>query len=325
MLWIALVLVVLLLGVFIFVQVTWDKIYEAPYPEITISTDSAVLARGRYLVYGPSHCATCHVPMDRLEEVDKGEDVPLIGGWEISFPLGTYRGPNITADKETGIGNLTDAELARSIRHMVSADGSMVFPFMAYQHMSDEDLGAIISYLRSTAPVHNEVPASEMKFMGKALSAFGMLKPEGPKRTPPVSVPREVTVAYGTYIANDVALCKGCHTPRDMMTGAYTGIDFEGGVPFAPEETEMFNGYGFISPNLTKDPETGLLANWTEEAFVARFRAGRVHQYSPMAWGAYSRMDEVELKAIYKYLQSLDPVNNKIEKTVYTPTEEFPE
>lgn len=321
--WIVLGLLFLLIGVFFFVQFAWDKKYEAPYPEVKVSTDSTILARGKYLVYGPAHCATCHVPMDKIAEIDKGLEVPLIGGWELSFPLGTLRAPNITSDKATGIGKMTDVELARSLRHMVSADGSMVFPIMESQNLSEDDLNAIISYLRSTEPEHNEVTPTEYAFMGKALMSFGMLKPKGPTGKPPKSVPIADNIQYGKYLANDVAACRGCHTELDM-SGAPIGEYYAGGQKFSPEETDFFKGYGFISPNLTKDPETGLMANWTEEMFINRFRAGRVHQYSPMAWGSYSRMDDIELKAIFRYLESLDPVYNEVGKTVYVPDEEFP-
>lgn len=309
----------LFLALFLFVQFSWDKKFEAPYPKINVSQDSAVLARGQYLVYGPAHCATCHVPSERMAEIDEGKIVPLTGGWELSIPPGTFRAPNLTPDEETGIGKLTDEELARSLRHMVTAEGRSIFPFMEAQHMSDEDLGAIISYLRSLEPIRHEVPKSQLSFLGKALSAFGMLKPARPQRTPPVSVPKGITAEYGAYIANDVAACRGCHTQRDMTTGQYIGEEYAGGQYFEPND--MFKGYSFVSSNLTKDPKTGILANWSEETFVNRFRGGRIHQYSPMAWGSYSRMDEVELRAVYTYLESLKPVNNQIAKTVFLPGE----
>lgn len=320
--WIGLVLVALVLGLFIFIQTTWNKSYDAPYPQITLSTDSAVLARGKYLIYGPGHCSTCHVPPEQMQDIDKGIERPLIGGWELTIPLGTFRAPNITSDKESGIGRMTDEELARSLRHMVAADGSMVMAFMEYQRMSDEDLGAMISYLRSTEPVHNDVPASEYSFLGKALIAFGVVKAEGPEVTPPKAVERAVSLEYGAYIANDVAACKGCHTEKDMA-GAFIGEDYGGGNVFPQED--IFNGYGFISPNLTKDGESGLLTNWTEQMFIDRFRAGRAVKNSPMAWGSYATMEDVELKAMYLYLQSLAPVQNMITQTVYAPGEKMPD
>ena len=55
-----------------YVQLSWDKVYDAPYPEISASTDPTLIARGKYLVFGPARCATCHVQMDKIFEVDKG-------------------------------------------------------------------------------------------------------------------------------------------------------------------------------------------------------------------------------------------------------------
>ena len=74
-LWIFGGLLFLLLALILFVQFTWDKKFEAPYPKINVSQDSAVIARGQYLVYGPAHCATCHVPSERMAEIDEGKIV----------------------------------------------------------------------------------------------------------------------------------------------------------------------------------------------------------------------------------------------------------
>ncbi|MBK6285394.1 MAG: hypothetical protein IPF54_24480 [Draconibacterium sp.] len=108
---------------------------------------------------------------------DKGLKMPLIGGFEESIPgFGTFRAPNLTPDNDTGIGNLSDAEIARSIRHMVTSYGRILFPFMEYQEMSDEDITAIISFLRSQEPVRNEIKPTEYGFLGEALIAFGCLE-----------------------------------------------------------------------------------------------------------------------------------------------------
>ena len=152
--------------------------------------------------------------------------------------------------------------------------------------------------------------------------AFGMLKPEGPKVTPPKTVIRDSSIAYGDYLVNNVANCKGCHTDRSMMTGEFTGPDLAGGHFFAPEA--MSEGYGYIPPNLTPDKETGVMAEWTETAFINRFHQGRVYKTSPMPWGSFSRMDDIDLKAIYRYLNSIPPVNRKVEKVVFKPGDKMP-
>jgi mono/diheme cytochrome c family protein len=263
------------------------------------------------------------MPFDKFQEVENGAQPPLMGGWGLEIEgFGKFYAPNLTPDMETGIGKRTDEELARSMRHSVAHDGSFMMPFMPFQEMSDEDLTAVISFLRSQEPVKNEVPRSEYAFMGKAVLAFGLLKPVGPKQTPPKSIAIDSTIEYGKYLANNVGNCLFCHTSFDQKTGKQTGQDFAGGGLFMPDN--LSEGFGFVSPNITPDKSTGVMANWTEEHFIARFRAGRVHQGSPMPWGAYSRLNEMDLKALYRYLKSLEPVENKVEQTVYTPDEKIP-
>lgn len=316
------VLLIIVAGLITFIFVSWNKKHDAPYPEIKASTDSTVIARGKYLAFGPAHCAGCHVPMDKLEAVDKGLEIPLSGGWELTIPPGTFRARNLTPDMETGIGKLTDAELARTLRYSVGHDGRTIFPFMPFQEMSDEDLTAIISFLRSQPPVRNVIKPTEYTFLGKAVMAFGLIKPEAPINTPPKSVAIDSSVVSGSYIANYIADCGGCHTKRDLKTGKFIGQPFAGGFQMSDAFT---GGATFVTPNLTPDKETGIITNWTESAFVQRFRSGRVHKQSPMPWGFFSRMSEVDLKALYKYLHSLKPVSNKIEKTLYAAGEKLPE
>jgi mono/diheme cytochrome c family protein len=323
LMWLGLAIVLIIGIVLIYVQLNGNKKFEAPFPDIKASADPVIIERGSYLAYGPSHCAVCHMPMDKIKEVDNGLRLPLSGGWEEPIPgIGTFRAPNLTPDPETGIGKLSDAMIARAIRYDVKHDGSLLFPFMEFQGMSDADLTAVISFLRSQDPVNHHVKPTELGFVGKALVAFGLLKPEGPKSTPPKSVEREATAAYGKYLANNVGNCRGCHIAMDSQ-GKQTGADFAGGGIFPPNP--FSDGYAFISPNLTPDLATGVIAEWDEEFFVDRFRGGRLHQGSPMPWGLYSRMDETDLKALYQYLHSLDPVENKIAKTVYAPGEALPE
>lgn len=319
---IGLTILLIFAGVFVFVQLSWNNKLEAPYPDIRSSADSTVIARGEYLVYGPAHCVSCHVPMDKILEVDKGLKMPLIGGFEESIPgFGTFRAPNLTPDVETGIGKLTDAQIARSIRQMVSSDGRILFPFMEYQEMSDEDVVAIISFLRSQDPVHNEIKPTEYGFLGKALIAFGLFKAKGPENVPPVSLKPDSTATYGKYLANDIGNCRSCHSKIDN-SGKQIGADFAGGFLFVP--TEWSQGYAFVSANLTPHKTTGIMRNWTEENFIARFKTGRIYERTPMPWGCYSRMSESDLKAIFSYLQSLEPVDMFVEKTIFEPSEQAP-
>ncbi len=309
----------LIVLLFIFVQVAWDKNFEAPLPDLKAVQDSAVVARGRYLAYGPAHCASCHTPMDKMVEIDNGLQMPLQGGWELQIDPGTFRAPNITPDKETGIGNVSDGQIARALRYSVTHNNKIMFPFMPFQELSDEDVVAILSFLRSQPAVKNLIKPTELSFLGKALMALGVMKPVAPKNTPPKTVIVDSTTAYGEYLANRVANCMGCHTDRDLKTGEFTGVPFAGGFNMPADNTTA--GYSFITPNLTSDKETGVITNWTEDNFIKRFKAGRILKTSPMPWGSFAKMDEIELKALYRYLKALPPTNKKIPKTVFQPGE----
>jgi len=322
LLWLV-VVVIIAIGIFIgYIQLGWNKTYEAPYPDIKASSDPAMIERGRYLAYGWSHCAACHIPADKVRDIDNGMQLAMSGGWDEKIAgFGTFRAPNLTPDPETGIGNLTDAELARAIRYNVKHNGKMVPPFMVFQGLSDEDLTAVISFIRSQEPVKHKVEPSDLGFVAKAVMAFGLLKPSGPKSTPPKSIAQDTTAEYGKYIANNLGNCLGCHVNIDQ-SGQQMNADFAGGGVFPP--TEFSKGYAFVSPNLTPDKKTGAIAAWSEQQFIDRFQGGRLHDGSPMPWGMFSRMSENDLKALYRYLHSLEPVEYKVEKTVYLPGEALP-
>lgn len=312
-------LIALTIGLVAFVHLSWEKEYESPLPDFAASTDSVVISRGKYLAFGPAHCATCHVPMDKVAEVEGGLEIPLSGGWELPIPPGTFRAPNLTPDLETGIGNMSDAQLARAMRYNVKRDNTCLFPFMPFNGLSDEDIVAVISFIRSQPPVKHEVPKTELTFMGKALMAFGLIKPEFPAQTPPKSLVKEPTAEYGKYLAYNVANCYGCHTNRDMQTGAFIGEPFAGGMYFPPDV--FSEGFSYVAPNLTPDAETGIMARWSEENFVSRFKAGRVHNGSPMPWGAFFRMDTTDLRALYQFLHSVKAVKYPIDQIVFAPGE----
>lgn len=254
-------------------------------------------------------------------DVENGLKTALVGGWELDIPPAVLRASNLTPDRETGIGKLTDQEIARTLRYGVGHDGRYIMPVMPYSEMSDADLQAIISYLRAQPPVHNPVEPSSIKFPGKALLAFGVLKPKISETPPPRMVSSEDPLIYGEYLAKGVANCMGCHTSMNLMNGEFTSPPFSGGFLFEPDD--FTQGYAFMSPNLTPCEKTGIMVHHTEETFIQRFKSGRTLETSPMAWGAFSRMDSSELKAIYQYLVSLEPVENQVAKLVYLPGEKY--
>jgi mono/diheme cytochrome c family protein len=278
-----------------------NRTIDAPYPNIHASQDPAVIERGRYLVEGPAHCGECHGAVEPPAVSRLGR--PLIGGMEFVLPVGTFRVPNITPDPETGIGAVKDEALARMIRYGVKPDGHGALPFMPYADLCDDDLTAIISYLRVQKPVKHAVPPHDVNALGRVVQAF-VLEPKGPSGPVKRSFSPEATPAYGEYLTHNVGNCVMCHTKVDMRTGAFAGPKFGGGA-----EHDAFNSHEkkYISPNLTPDRRWGWLNGWSEDAFVTRFKGGRVHADSPMPWEAFQSMTETDLRAIYRYLQTLPP------------------
>ncbi len=296
------------------VHFAWDRHFSAPYPAIRASTDAHIIDRGRYLAYGPAHCAGCHVAPENQSQLAAGGEPPLAGG--LKYPLGdlgTIWSPNITPDNETGIGKRTDGELARVIRYDVHADGRALLPFMEFQTLSDADLTAVISFLRAQTPVPHAVPPMVVQLKGKIALAF-FVKPQGPRTTPAASPPpARDAVAYGSYLVNSVTQCAGCHTDRSMADGSDIGPRFAGGWTRVSDADPNVT---LVTPNLTPDPETGRIAKWTEDTFVARFRAGKTIAASDMPWAFYARMTDDDLRAVYLYLHSLAPVKKDTGATV---------
>ena len=287
------------------VLLRWDRTFDAPYPDIHASNDPNVIARGRYIAFGPGHCAGCHTDKSQDAALDRGEMPPMSGGRVFRLPFGTLYTPNLTPDRQTGIGRRKDGEIARILRYGVRADGRAAMPFMEFHHMSDDDLQAVISYLRSQPAIRHDVAPHELTFLGKTIAAF-VLKPVGPKSTPPKTSPaEEATVERGEYIANNLAGCAGCHTKRSPLDGSYKAARFSGGMEMPIDAKRML-----VTPNLTPDPRTGRIAAWPEEQFVGRFGAGVGVEGTHMPWRMYQRMSETDVRAIYRYLRSLEPVQN---------------
>lgn len=303
-------MLVLIAGVTVTVAARQHLHYDAPYPNIKASTDSAVIARGKHLVLGPAHCVACHSTAKNADSlILAGAEVPLSGGFQFKFALGTFYTRNITPDTATGIGRLTDRELARILRYSVHKNGESVLPFMNFQNMSDDDLQAVISYLRTLKPVHNPVPDHQVSLMGNVVKAF-LLKPVGPSADVPHAVVKDTSAAYGKYLVTNVAQCGGCHSQHDGA-GKIVGAELAGGTPMSRP------GYTveLTPPNLTPDSSSRIFG-WSQDDFIKRFRMGRVNPASEMPWPSFSTMTDDELKAIYNYLRSIKPA-----KTTAVPKE----
>jgi mono/diheme cytochrome c family protein len=302
------VIVLAATGLVGWVQVTWSADHpDTPLPAIAATDDPETIARGEYIVQAVAHCSTCHQPAEYTDARRLVPGAPLEGGYTIlAGPFGTFTAANITPHAD-GIGGMTDGEIARVVRHGVNRSGRLS-PVMhlAVGPMSDEDLTAVVSWLRAQEPVAGRRVDSKFGILGKALA--GRFEPR--MDAAPAHVPAGgISVERGRYLADGPAMCAGCHTPTDPMAGfAPTGPAYSGGVP----EADAVNaGFEITAPNLTPDPRTGHIARWTEDQFVARFASGRVIDGSIMPWEAFGLMTEEDVRSIYRYLRTIAPVERE--------------
>lgn len=293
---------ILVLGGLAYVMLRYPAV--GPPPEISVEINDEKIERGRYLANHVVVCVHCHSPqrLDRFANPSVPEEA-YHGGTLAGegFPGALYP-ENLTP---VGMGDWSDGEIARATIEGVGKDGSALFPVMPYgdyRHLSEEDLASIIAYLRSLPAAGEKRPEGYLNF---PLNLIVRTIPES--ATPAAEPDREDAVAYGRYLA-EVAGCRSCHSPDATPRNAFTG----GG------EFPLENGIVIRSVNLTPDPETGL-GHWTEEQFVVRFKMyaapearemtnEEVGYRTVMPWIEYSGMSEEDLKAIYAYLQTLEPV-----------------
>lgn len=312
-------LLVLILILVVFVQLTWDRPVSRAAPQMTAPTDAQTVARGEYLFNYSLNCWGCHGSLG-----SKSPDEPQAGGLE--FDLTTVGPPggfgyvyasNITPDAETGIGTWSDGELVRALREGLDPEGHLLFPIMEaewWSGLSDEDVLALVAYMRSLPPVRAEVPDSRLSFVAKALIALRVLKAQPAIAGSIATLPPGATAEYGEYLVYHASSCAGCHMPRDPNTGQFdTTRPFAGGLFPITEE-----GFSATGSNLTPDPATGI-GNWTEEQFMTAMRTGLLPNGKVMLpfmpWPSYSRWNEDDLRAVWLYLRSLEPIAHEVPAT----------
>jgi len=285
---------------------------DTPNPTLKPSTDPEIIAKGKYLVDAVAHCTLCHTTEEDFRARESVAGMVPSGGHEwVMGPMGTMRSPNLSSDVETGIGGMSDAELARIMKHAIDAKGEPKIMMVAVGPMADEDLVAIISYIRSLPPVKNEVPPGGFSAMGKVvmpMMAAGYVAPKPDWDLPPRVDDGEISVGRGDYLANGPAFCFVCHS--QPILSPELGVEeprFAGCT--TPDPDPLDTDMEMCAPNLTPDPKTGYITNWSEDAFVARIRAGRSIDHSPMPWENYKLMTDNDLRSIYQYLRSLPPTD----------------
>jgi len=287
--WIGIVLgsligLVLVVGVVLFIKgsAQLSKAYVFPPSNITIPTDAESIEYGKHRA--ESLCQGCH-----------GPDLSGINNWFEGGPLGTIDSANLTSG-EGGFGQeaMSDEDYVKAIRHGVDPEGKPIFmpAVVSTSYLSDEDLGAIVAYIKAVPPVDHVTMGHNFTPLAKVLFAIGGILPPLPaevvRHEVHVTAPeRGATVEYGEYLVNTND-CRVCH-----------GQQLNGGN--FPDPTVKL-----ITPNITPGGEVGF---WSEEKFINTIRTGVTpsgHQLSDhMPWKEYRNFYDEELQAIYMYLQAL--------------------
>jgi mono/diheme cytochrome c family protein len=274
----------------------WDLAVLALVSAAASARAETPVERGRYLVETIAGCGNCHTPRGPGGVFADGKH--LAGGFVIDEKPFRAVASNITPDKETGIGNWTDAQLAKAIREGIRPDGSLIgppMPFELYRRLSDTDLNAMVAYLRTVPAVSNKVEKSVYRI------------PLPPAYGPPVAsvpdVPRTDKVRYGEYLAGPVGHCVECHTPlvqgrHDWSRIGQGGMEFHG--PWGAS----------VARNITPHEEG--LGKWTDAEIKRAITQGISKEGGrlapPMAYSLYAKVRDEDLDAIVAYLRSLKPL-----------------
>ena len=286
---------------------------------------AAAIARGRYLSHAVCECFECHSPLyddDRVLPIET-----KLGAGDILNEKTRLVAPNITPDPETGAGRWTDDQLVRAIRQGISHDGrrlSVVMPYPTLSILTNDDVHAIVAYLRSLPPVRNELP----KWVPLRVAEL----PQEPPRssaTPSHLATRKGRGAYLVYLAR----CAHCHSPRPATGSEHLrrrDMEFAGGRRFEtkryfdeldddpvrpPAEAARLDPPSFVtSPNITQDPSG--IPYFDEAIFIQTIRTGRVAGRRPltraMLWFEFRKLTDDDLGAIFEFLRSVPPVRHRV-------------
>jgi mono/diheme cytochrome c family protein len=247
--------------------------------------------RGRYLsVLGD--CAGCHTAPGGAS---------YAGGLTLDTPFGKFLTPNLTPDRETGIGNMTDDEFVAALHEGRGHNGQRLYPAMpypAYTKMTEDDVRAMRSYFRTLEPVHNAVVSNQLPFpfnIRLVMLGWNWIN-FMPGRYQP-NPQKSAEWNRGAYIVEGPAHCGTCHTPKTMLGGDKNSAALTGG-----------NLQGWFAPDITGNAHTGVGA-WSKDDIAQYLKTG-VNSFTmasgPMSEAvthSTSQMTDADISAIAVYLK----------------------
>ena len=246
---------------------------SAAVPDLTVARTPEQIQRGRAIA--ESFCDGCH---SKTGPLTGGEDI----GKHFPVPVGSFVSANLTPAGR--LNHWSDGEIFRAIRNGLDADGRwlVVMSYTNAARLSDDDIQAVIAYLRSRPAAGQQTvnPPDDFNLLGLLMLGAGMLPTGKPVSTGGITAPpKAATVRYGEYILS-YHDCRECH-----------GADLAGGVP------------GQLPPI---GPSLDLVKRWKLEEFIATMRTGTdpngYKLSEKMPWRPIGKMDDEELGAVYEYL-----------------------
>ena len=267
------------------------------------AADEASLKRGEML-FRAADCTGCHTDA-------KGAGQPLAGGRPLATPFGTFYGPNITPDKQYGIGGWTEAQFHDALRKGVDRDGHYlfpVFPYPSFTGMSDADIADLYAYLQSQPAAAQPDKPHEVKppFGWRFLQVFWRALFFTPGPLAPV-VGQSAEWNRGRYLAEAVVHCEECHTPRNFLGGLQRSQAFAGN-PQGPD--------GQKAPNITADAETGI-GKWTIEDITTLLKTGQTPDFDFVGSGmaevvkGTAALSDADRRAIAVYVKSIGAIRTE--------------
>jgi len=255
---------------------------------------ASLVARGEYLARA-ADCAACHTA--------KG-GAPYAGGLAFVLPFGRIYSPNITPDKDTGIGSWSDAAFLNAIHKGRDDQGEPLYPAMpyaSYTTMNDADALAIKAYLFSLEPVHNEVPDNQLSFPFNQRWLVGVWSFlfNSDKRFEPVTN-QSAQWNRGAYLSESLAHCGDCHTPRNLAFALDNRRKFAGDVEA-----------GWRAYNITSDKQSGVGA-WRSDELADYLAKGHADGHGTAAGtmgeatdNSFRFLTRSDIDAIAAYLQTV--------------------
>jgi mono/diheme cytochrome c family protein len=276
----------------------WLLSAPRPIAEAALPQHAANVENG-HLIYNIGGCHSCH------KAAAEGADGELpSGGMALKTPIGTLYPPNITPDKDTGIGAWTDIQFINAMQRGIDPEGMHLipaFPYTSYAKMKMEDVLDLKTYLMSLTPVKVENKTNDVIALPLIRRGIGLWKWVGFSSTPwQPDTSKSAEWNRGSYLVQGAGHCSECHTPRNALMASDEASFLMGG-PHPEGKGKVPNLHGLIERGRYKDKADLVLA----------FQNGELLGYDKMASGGMgavqtnlSKLPQADVEAIAEYVTS---------------------